>query len=134
MRRTDGGSVTVETVLLTPVLVALVLLAVLAGRSAETLAQVRHAADQGARAGVRVRAALRESVARNAVIGALAASGRACRDAVVDASLERGGDLEVLRVRVSCTVDRAGLALLGPSSRVVAVESSEVVDRWRAEE
>jgi Flp pilus assembly protein TadG len=48
--RFETGSASVELVLLTPVLMILVLLVVLAGRSGEVLLQVKHAADQGARA------------------------------------------------------------------------------------
>ncbi len=134
MRRADRGSVTVETLLLTPVLMALVFFAVFAGRAGETLAQVRHAADQGARAGVRGRAALRESVARDAALAALAASGRSCRETSIGIRVARDGGLEILHVSVACAIDRTGLALLDPSARLVVAESSEVVDRWRAEE
>ena len=47
--RFETGSASVELVLLTPLLMILVLLVVLAGRSGEVLLQVKHAADQGAR-------------------------------------------------------------------------------------
>ena len=134
MRRTERGSATVETLLLAPVLVGLVLFAVFAGRAGETLAQVRHAADQGARASVRVRAAWREQVAREAALAALAASGRACRRADVLTTVLREDDPEVVRVRVACEIDREGLSLLSPSPRVVEAESSEVVDRWLGDE
>lgn len=130
----DPGSVTVETLLLAPVLVVLTLFAVFAGRAGETLAQVRHAADQAARSGVVVRAAARHEAAREAALAALAASGRGCRSASVDVALLREGDVEVLAVRVACEVERRGLDLLAPSPRVIVAESREVVDRWRAEE
>ena len=44
------GSVTVELVLLTPLLMILVLFGIYAGRASEALIQVRNAADQAARA------------------------------------------------------------------------------------
>lgn len=47
---TERGSVSVELVLLTPLLMVLVLFGVYAGRASEALIQVRHAADQAARA------------------------------------------------------------------------------------
>ena len=47
--KTDSGSVTVEMVLLTPVLMVLILFGVYSGRASESFAQVRSAADQAAR-------------------------------------------------------------------------------------
>ena len=49
--KTERGSLTVELVLLAPVLMAMVLFGVHAGRLGEAKIQVQHAADQGARAG-----------------------------------------------------------------------------------
>ena len=47
--KTHSGSVTVEMVLLTPVLMVLILFGVYSGRASESSIQVRHAADQAAR-------------------------------------------------------------------------------------
>ena len=47
--KTDSGSVTVEMVLLAPVLMVLILFGVYSGRASESLTQVRSAADQAAR-------------------------------------------------------------------------------------
>ena len=46
----ERGSVTVELVILTPLLMLLVLFGIYAGRASEAVIQVRHAADQAARA------------------------------------------------------------------------------------
>ena len=43
----EEGSVTVELVLLAPILMTLMLFVVYAGRGAEVLTQIQHAADQG---------------------------------------------------------------------------------------
>ena len=102
--KTDRGSATVELVLLAPVLVVLALFVVYAGRGAEALTQVRHSADQGARAASLVRVSRMETVGSAAVLA-----------------------------EVECVVNKTGLGLIGLSERVVTAQSIEVIDRWRAE-
>lgn len=46
----DRGSVAAEMVLLTPILIILLMLVVHAGRTGQGMNQLKHAADQGARA------------------------------------------------------------------------------------
>ncbi|MGA1698850.1 MAG: TadE family protein, partial [Ilumatobacteraceae bacterium] len=46
----DKGSASVEMVLITPLLVIFVLFVIFGGRSVESSSDVKHAADQGARA------------------------------------------------------------------------------------
>ena len=71
----DRGSVSVEMVALTPILVLLALFAVFVGRSAEGLTAVQHAADQGARAASKV------AFPRMAAVGTDAVRGNATFDA-----------------------------------------------------
>ncbi|MEY3339294.1 MAG: hypothetical protein RL575_387, partial [Actinomycetota bacterium] len=52
--KTDSGSVTVEMVLLAPVLMVLILFGIYSGRASESLTQVRSAADQAARGASKV--------------------------------------------------------------------------------
>ena len=57
--KTHSGSVTVEMVLLTPVLMVLILFGVYSGRASESSIQVRHSADQAARVASKVSRARR---------------------------------------------------------------------------
>ena len=66
-KRSDTGSVSTELVLLAPALVLMVLLIVLAGRAGQTVEQVRHAADQGARAASLVSRPAMAAAARRAI-------------------------------------------------------------------
>ena len=74
----ERGSATVEMVLVAPLLVVLVMSVVHAGRSAEALVQLRHAADQGARAASMVRTERMEDVGERAVRKDLVGSGSSC--------------------------------------------------------
>ena len=65
--KNEHGSLTVEMVLLAPVLMVLVLFGVHSGRLSEAKVQVQHAADQGARAGSLVSESKTVSTAKAAV-------------------------------------------------------------------
>jgi len=130
--RDDMGSATVELVLLTPVLMALALFVLLAGRSGEALRQVQHAADQGARAASQASATKRDDVAHAAADSDLRAVGRSCEDKSIDIEQTRIGRLDAVKVTVSCRIDHVGLQLLGLSGRYVSAESIEVIDVYRA--
>lgn len=123
----DRGSATVELVALTPLLVVLLMFVVFAGRSGQTVVQVHHAADQGARAASMVRQAAMADTARAAVIADLAANGVACERPRVTTSV--GADS--VTVQVVCAVAVTGLGLLGAGPREVSASSTEVIDRYR---
>src|ERR1700712_794834 len=74
----DPGSVVVELVVLAPVLVALMLFVVFVGRAGGAVEQVRHAADQGARAASLVSRASMPGAASAAASGDLTANGSNC--------------------------------------------------------
>lgn len=131
-RRTDHGSAVVELVLLAPVLMVLTLFIVASGRSGETLRQVQHAADHGARAASRAATPRLESAATAAVMQDMALSGVSCRGVKVRTGRQTTGGLRFVSVSVSCTVDHAGLSLLGLGRRTVAAQSTEVIDVYRA--
>lgn len=127
----DRGSVATEMVLLTPVLVLLLLFIAYAGRSGVAVEQVRHAADQGARAASLVRSSAMSSAASSAVLADLRANGVSCASPSVSTSTGTSGGLRTVTVVVSCTVARTGLSLLGVDSRAVSARSTEVIDRYR---
>ena len=131
--KTQSGSVTVEMVLLAPVLVLLILFGVYASRASESLVQVRHAADQAARSASKVSRGRVQSVANDVANRTLNNSGTSCVDFAVSTAVIDQGSNSAVRVKVECTIKTQGLALLGVSERRVSATSTEVLDRWRVE-
>jgi len=131
--KTQSGSVTVELVILTPVLMALIMFGVYAGRSSEALIQVRHAADQAARAASKVSRGSAANTATEVAHQSLANSGRSCVDIWVDTSVLNRGEDSTVRVSVGCTIETRELLLLGVGSRQVSATSTEIIDRWRVD-
>lgn len=131
--KTQPGSVTVELVILTPVLMVLIMFGVYAGRSSEALIQVRHAADQAARAASKVSRSSATNTAAEVARKSLANSGRSCTDILVDTSLLSRGDDFTVRVSVGCTIETRELVVLGIRSRRVNATSTEIIDRWRVD-
>jgi Flp pilus assembly protein TadG len=131
--KTQSGSITVEMVLLTPVLMLLILFGVYASRASESLVQVRHAADQAARSASKVSRGRVQSVANDVANRTLNNSGTSCVDFAVSTAVIDQGSNSAVRVKVECTIETQGLALLGVSERRVSATSTEVLDRWRVE-
>jgi Flp pilus assembly protein TadG len=131
--KTQSGSVTVEMVLLAPVLMLLILFGVYASRASESLMQVRHAADQAARSASKVSRGRVQSVANDVANRTLNNSGTSCVDFAVSTTVIDQGSNSAVRVKVECTIKTQGLALLGVSERRVSATSTEVLDRWRVE-
>jgi Flp pilus assembly protein TadG len=131
--KTQSGSVAVEMVLLAPVLMLLILFGVYASRASESLAQVRHAADQAARSASKVSRGRVQSVANDVANRTLNNSGTSCADFAVSTAVIDQGSNSAVRVKVECTIKTQGLALLGVSERRVSATSTEVLDRWRVE-
>ena len=131
--KTQSGSVTVEMVLLAPVLMLLILFGVYASRASESLVQVRHAADQAARSASKVSRGRVQSVANDVASRTLNNSGTSCIDFAVSTAVIEQGNNSAVRVKVECTIKTQGLVLLGVSERQVSATSTEVIDRWRVE-
>jgi Flp pilus assembly protein TadG len=131
--KTQSGSVTVEMVLLAPVLMLLILFGVYASRASESLMQVRHAADQAARSASKVSRGRVQSVANDVANRTLNNSGTSCVDFAVSTAVIDQGSNSAVRVKIECTIKTQGLALLGVSERRVSATSTEVLDRWRVE-
>ena len=129
----DEGSATVELVLLAPILMILVLLVVYAGRGAEVLTQIQHAADQGARAASMAHLSRMQSVGRQSALKDLEQNGAACIDPVVNVAFDDESAIHTVLVEVECAVNNAGLNLLGVDERRLHAESIEVIDRWRVD-
>ena len=131
--KTDSGSVTVEMVLLAPVLMALILFGVYSGRASESLTQVRSAADQAARGASMVSRSRVEATAFQIAERALTSESISCVDLSVSTSLIENGDNNAVHVEISCTINTDGLTLLGLTQRRVTASSTEVLDRWRVD-
>ncbi len=130
--RSDRGSAAVEMVLLTPVLVMLMIFVVHAGRAGEGLNELRHAADQGARAASLVSPSGMNVVATNAVVKDLTSSGLSCVNPVVSTIYLKLGSTGSVTVNVTCRTSTAGLSLLGANTVSLQASSTEIVDRYRA--
>ena len=133
--RAERGSVTVEAVMVTQVLVLLLLLiAVVIHRGVDARLRLGDAAHQAARAASLQRSTGAARVAAQSVVdAALASAGVVCRDATAgfSGSLAPGS---TVTVTVRCVVDlrQAGpLALLG--TKTLQSTATEVVDSYRSQ-
>jgi Flp pilus assembly protein TadG len=133
MNRAETGSAAVELAVLAPILVALLLLVVLAGRISDADIAVRHAAADAARAASLARTPAGATQAAAATVEDNLAGRLTCRDLatrVDTAAFAPGGRVAVT---VECTVDLQAVALLAvPGSRTLRAGAVEVVDRYRS--
>lgn len=129
----EHGSVAVETAVIAPVLLVLMLLVVYAGRAAQTDADVQTAAARAARAASLVGDADAAVQAATATAAAnLSTAGIVCQDTdiVVDVDDFRAGG--TVTTRVACEVSNADIVLLAvPGSRWSIGGSTHVVDQHR---
>jgi Flp pilus assembly protein TadG len=129
----ERGSATVELVLLTPVLMTLMLFVVIAGRSGESQIEVRHAADQAARAASMVHPRSMQVVAERVAREDLSKNGVGCTNSTVEVTISESEFSRSVTVSLDCVVNRDGLDLLGLGERHVDADSTEVIDRWRVD-
>jgi len=129
----EAGGATIELVLCTPLLLGLLMLAVLAGRVAQTRAEVDGAARDAARAASIARdPAAASRAAHQAAAATLGQRGVTCRALTVttDTGAFRAGG--VVAVTITCTIDLADLSLLHvPGSRTVTARFVEPLDAFR---
>ena len=124
----DRGSMSVEVLLFTPVLVMLFMLIVFAGRMTEASIRVHRAADVGARVA---------SISNDSSMlwkGEIAArtdmrmSRSPCQNFDIAVRKSRIDRLVMVTTTVSCTVPINGLGLLSSRSQRVRATSTEVID------
>lgn len=134
-RRADRGAVTVELVLLTPVLLGFLALMAVLGRIAEAHGQVEGAARDASRAASLERTVtLAQASARAAAEANLAGQHVTCRSLLValDASSWRPGGS--VRADVTCTADLSGLGLTGvPGSKTLTGSSVSPLEQYRGQ-
>lgn len=129
----ERGSATVEMVILAPVLLALALFVVYAGRSTQAMAQIRHAADQGARAASMVRQERMPEIGRQAVLADLRENGNPCSNVLVNVAINNDAPTKTVLVEIECEITRVGLQLLSLNRRTIEAKSIEVIDVWRVD-
>ena len=121
-----------EMVLLTPVLVLLMVFVVFLGRAGGANEQVRHAADEAARAASLIARPNMQAVAQLIATADLAANGVNCASTNVSVAVSNVVTAGSVTVTVSCVVNRQGTGLLGVVARTITASSTEVIDRYRA--
>ncbi len=130
----EAGSVAVETAIIAPALVALLLLVVFAGRVSQAEAQVRRAASAGARsASLEYFEEAAASAATDRVAANLEEHGVVCAELTTDVDTSQLAPGGRIAVTVRCVADMADIALLGvPGKRTFTAKSVQVIDRYRA--
>ena len=131
--RSGRGSVAVETAVVAPALVLLMLLVVYAGRISHLDASVQRAASEASRAATL--AGTPEAAAEAAADAAsanLGTSSTPCSDLVIDVDtvdFRPGGSVTAT---IRCNTSMSDVALLGvPGTRTFTASSTEVIDRFR---
>jgi Flp pilus assembly protein TadG len=125
----ERGSMAVEVVLLTPVLVAFLLLVVAFGRYVAVQGDMEAAARDAAReASLQFSSGAASSAARKVVTDSLD-DGTNCEQIDVGGSWQPGGEVVV---RMHCTVSLSGLGLIGlPGDVGIDTESAVPLDPYR---
>lgn len=131
----DRGSVAVETAVIAPALVALLLLVVFAGRVAQAEGDVRRAASEAARAAsLEANPDTAISVAVDTAAANLAASGVVCGDLDTTVDTDNFAPGGTVAVTVRCVASMADVSLLGvPGQGTFESRSVEVIDRYRSD-
>ncbi|MEV0318137.1 TadE/TadG family type IV pilus assembly protein [Streptomyces sp. NPDC050658] len=128
----DIGSVTMELVLLIPLLITMLWLLLFCGRLADTRIRIEDAAHQAARAASAERSTSAAAAeARATAASALSDAGIICRslDVETNGSMRPGG---TMTATVSCSVDLHDLALLQvPGETTLKAEFAAPVDEYR---
>ena len=127
----DRGSMSVEAVLLAPVLVVIVLFIVHLGRYGTTHLRLVTAADHAARAASLVHPRMMPTVGRNVALDNVAHNAIPCESFQVSVHVSSHSDPGMVRIDLRCVIDRRGLDMLAPMPRELLVSSTEVIDRWR---
>jgi Flp pilus assembly protein TadG len=131
--RRQDGTIAVETAVLAPALLVLMLLVVFAGRAAHADADVRSAAARAARAASLAADADAAAAAARATAAAnLQTAGIECGATEVSATVDDFRAGGTVTVRVACQISNADLTLLAvPGSRWSSASATQPVDRYR---
>jgi Flp pilus assembly protein TadG len=131
----DAGSAALELVVLTPGLLALLLLVLAAGRISAATSQVDTAARDAARAASLERSlAAATTAARGTATASLAEQDVRCRHVTVRVAGNYAapvGAPAAVRATVACTIDLSDLGLPLPAAKTVDANYTAVLDRYR---
>lgn len=132
-QRDDRGSITVETVLLAPLLVAMLMFVVHLGGLATLRLRLVAVADQAARAASLVHPERMGEIGRRAALDGVHQHGARCTTLDVDINVHEQASGAVVSVDIRCRVDPEQSAVLQLLPRTLHVSSSEPVDYWRVD-
>lgn len=122
------GSLTVEALILAPVLMMLVLLIVHVGRLTDASFRVHRAADVSARIASLSNSNSMISRGVAAALSDLVGSASICERANVLVTRGHIGRIKTVTTSITCVVSTSGLGLLSLPQRTVRATSTEVVD------
>jgi Flp pilus assembly protein TadG len=119
MRRNERGAMAIEAVLLTPVLVAAIIMIAAGSRYVDARSQTNHAAYAAARAAsLTTNQEAAVQAGRKAAEHSMAERGRACADLKVDIDAGDFNPGGTVRATVACTADLSDLVGIGlPGSK-----------------
>jgi len=127
-RQHDRGSLSMEALILTPVLMMLILMIVTAWRTTDATFRVQRAADIGARVASQSNSVSMVARGQNAARNDLARNLQSCSETMVAVRTQNLGKFQTVTATVTCLVDHSGLGLLALSRRSITASSTEVVD------
>ena len=128
--RASRGSIAVESVILAPVLFALVLLTVHAHRQTDAAARVQRAADVAARIASQSASATMIDNGMRAARRDLSDARDICRSVSVHVSVGRIGRHATVTANVRCTPRVRDLRFLRLGSKAISRSSTEVIDYY----
>jgi Flp pilus assembly protein TadG len=130
MTRTNSyrGSMTIESLVLTPALILMFLFVVYVGTLTEASFRVNRAADVAARVASQLQGV--SAMQKGEVAGRtdLMVSHSPCDNIAVHISKGSQGKLSTVTATVSCTVSNSGFSLLSIPNRRIYASSTEVID------
>jgi len=131
-RNKSRGSLTIEALLMSPVLVLILLVIVFTGRFTDAAFRVGRAADVSARVASQANAS--SMISRGVVAARADLTNGHSPCAKVDVVVDRGqiGRIATVTSTVTCTLNRSGLGILTLHQRVIRASSTEVIDYFSA--
>jgi len=133
LSRSDGGSITVEMVLLAPVVFAFFCFVIGVGRLDEAHGQVVGAARDAARAASNARTPAEAVAAANSTAHAdLTSTGLTCRQVDVHVATSQFTPGGIVQVTVSCTTDLSDVTVSGlPGAKTLSASATAPLDTFR---
>lgn len=130
MRAGEGGTTTVELVILTPLLLALLCLLVGLGRAADARGRLTGAVRDAARAAsLAPTATAAHTAARETALADLQGAGLECRDPQVSTDTSGWAPGGQVSVQIRCALDLSGLIVFAlPGRRTLTAEATVPLD------